>query len=163
MGTRGTPNRQTPKRAPAEVDSIMQSIKRDLKIKEKSTPKMASRNRRKSVRRLKQNNEPVEIDTWALIPTRKTRNDCQPKQYQPESQAREPRPRKRKSTSGQDSNQVKRSKSVSESTLKKESRNKRSKSELRLPKPDISKKSEEKVENRKNRKKKKKKKKKKKS
>jgi len=137
--TRGTPNRQTPKRAPAEVDSIMQSIKRDLKIKEKSTPnKIASRNRRKSVRRVKKNNEPVEIDTLTLIPTRKT------------SQAREPRPRKRKSTSGQDSNPVKRSKSVSESTLKKESKNKRSKSELRLPKPDISEKSEEKVEKRKN-------------
>ena len=149
--TRGTPNRQTPKRAPAEVDSIMHSFKRELRIKEKSnSPKMASRNRRKSVRRVKKNNEPVEIDTLTLIPTRKTRNNCQPKQYQTESQARESRPRKRKSTSGLDSNPIKRSKSVTESSLKKESKKKRSKSELRLPKPDISKKSEEKLENRKN-------------
>ena len=146
--TRGTPNRQTPKRAPAEVDSIMHSFKRELRIKEKSnSPKTASRNRRKSVRRVKKNNEPVEIDTLTLIPTRKTRNNCQPKQYQTESQARESRPRKRKSTSGLDSNPIKRSKSVTESSLKKESKNKRSKSELRLPKPDISKKSEEKLEN----------------
>lgn len=148
--TRGTPNRQTPKRAPAEVDSIMLSFKRDLEIKEKSNSrKMASRDRQKSVRRVKKNNEPVEIDTLTLIPTRKTRNNCQSKQNQTESQVRESRSRKRKSTSGLDSNPIKRSKSVTEGPLKRESKYKRSKSELRLPKPDISKKTEEKEENRK--------------
>ena len=133
--TRGTPNRKGPKRPPAEVESITLALKEDLKIakkSEKNGSNVRPKTRRKSVRRPKKidQSDSVETDPLATISTRPSRKVTKPEVTKPEVSPRG-RPKKRKSTSGVEEIPNKRSKSVSESTLKKDSKNKRSKSEKR--------------------------------